>query len=133
MFVSAILEILNIKSTGLARFKIHPATRVFQALRIAVNEELSNVTKVLPAALKILPIGGRLVVISFHSLEDRIVKHYFKDQAKGCICPKETPICICGHQPQIKILTSKGIKPTAKEVKKNPRSRSAILRAIQKV
>jgi 16S rRNA (cytosine1402-N4)-methyltransferase len=133
MFVSVILEILNIKSTGLARFKTHPATRVFQALRIAVNEELSNVTKILPAAMKILPTGGKLVVISFHSLEDRIVKHFFKDQARGCICPPNVPVCVCDHQPRVKILTKKGIKPTAAEIKRNSRSRSAILRAIQKI
>ena len=131
MFVSVILGILHIKNT--ARFKTHPATRIFQALRIAVNEELTNVKEVLPQAIEILPVGGRLVVISFHSLEDRIVKRYFKEQAATCICPIDAPVCICDKEAKVKRITKKGIKPTEVEVKKNWRSRSAILRVIEKI
>jgi 16S rRNA (cytosine1402-N4)-methyltransferase len=131
MFVSTILGILNIKNT--ARFKTHPATRIFQALRIAVNEELTNVQKVLPQALDVLPAGGRLAIISFHSLEDRIVKRYFKEESLKCICPPNIPVCVCQKKQRVKLVTTKGIKPTAKEIKNNPRSRSAILRVIEKI
>jgi 16S rRNA (cytosine1402-N4)-methyltransferase len=133
MLVSAILRILNIKESGLKRFRIHPATQVFQALRIAVNDELGNLTKVLPQAYNALSPGGRLVIISFHSLEDRIVKHYFKDLSRGCICPPETPICRCNNKPKVKLITKRAIKPSEEEIKNNYRSRSAILRAIEKI
>jgi 16S rRNA (cytosine1402-N4)-methyltransferase len=133
MLVSAILRILNIREESLKRFRIHPATQVFQALRIAVNDELSNIQKVLPQAYNILSPGGRLAVISFHSLEDRIVKHYFKDLSKGCICPPETPVCRCNNKPKVKLITKKAIKPSDKEIKNNKRSRSAILRVIEKI
>lgn len=133
MLVAAILRILNIKEENLKRFRIHPATQVFQALRIAVNDELNNLKKVLPQAYNILSPGGRLAVISFHSLEDRIVKQYFKRMSQGCICPPEIPVCRCDHQAKIKLITKKAVRPTEDEIKKNPRSRSAILRVIEKI
>ncbi|MBT4849972.1 16S rRNA (cytosine(1402)-N(4))-methyltransferase RsmH [Candidatus Parcubacteria bacterium] len=133
MLVGTILRILKISPTSLGRFRTHPATRIFQALRIAVNSELENLTKVLPQTLDILAPGGRLAVISFHSLEDRIVKHYFKNLNRGCICPPESPVCNCDTKPVVKIITKKVIKPTQKEITKNRRSRSALLRVIEKI
>lgn len=133
MLVGAILRILNIKEDNLKRFRIHPATQVFQALRIAVNDELNNLKKVLPQAYQILPSGGRLAVISFHSLEDRIVKQYFKKMMQGCICPPETPVCRCNNQPKIRLVNKKAIRPSQAEISKNPRSRSAVLRVIEKI
>lgn len=133
MLVNAILRILNIKEDSLKRFRIHPATQVFQALRIAVNDELNNLQKVLPQAYNILSPGGRLAIISFHSLEDRIVKHYFKNLSKGCICPPETPVCRCNNQAKVRLITKKAIKALPKEVSNNFRSRSAILRVIEKI
>lgn len=112
--------------------RIHPATRVFQALRIAVNHELDSLEAALPQALDALRPGGRLVVISFHSLEDRIVKQFLVAQARGCICPPEVPVCVCDHKPAVDILTKKPIVPGAAEVAANPRSRSAKLRGAQK-
>jgi len=113
--------------------KIHLATKVFQALRIEVNDELNNLKKILPIALDALETGGRLVIISFHSLEDRIVKEYFKQEGKDCLCPPEIPECRCGHQARLKILTRKVIMPTQREVSQNLRSRSAKLRAAIKI
>lgn len=114
-------------------FKKHPATKVFQALRIAVNNELENLKTVLPQAIEALEKGGRLTIISFHSLEDRIVKKFFQEQAKGCICPVEFPVCVCGHKPLIKIMTRKPVIPTDSEIEKNPRSRSAKLRVVERI
>ncbi|NIM46779.1 MAG: 16S rRNA (cytosine(1402)-N(4))-methyltransferase RsmH [Candidatus Aenigmarchaeota archaeon] len=113
--------------------KIHPATKVFQALRIAVNQELENLSFSLPQAIDLLKKGGRVVVISYHSLEDRIVKNIFKKEAKGCVCPSELPVCKCGKKPRLVILTSKPIIPKKDEIKTNPRSRSAKLRAAEKI
>ena len=113
--------------------RIHPATRTFQALRIAVNTELESLERGMRAALDLLKPGGRGVVISFHSLEDRIVKHIFKEYAEGCTCPRQLPICACGNQPRVKILTSRPVAATAAETDKNPRARSAKLRAIEKL
>jgi len=113
--------------------KIYPATKVFQALRIAVNNELENLQEVLPQALEILERGGRLVVIAFHSLEDRIVKNFFRTESRACVCPSEILQCVCHHSPQIKILNKKPIKPKESEIKQNPRSRSALLRAAEKI
>ncbi|MCX6745131.1 MAG: 16S rRNA (cytosine(1402)-N(4))-methyltransferase RsmH, partial [Candidatus Parcubacteria bacterium] len=113
--------------------KIHVATKVFQALRIEVNHELENLQEVLPQAMALLSKGGRLVIISFHSLEDRIVKQFIKNEARGCICPPKLPVCICNHQPSLKILTKKVIEAGLAETKTNPRSRSAKLRAIIKL
>ncbi len=112
---------------------IHPATRVFQALRIAVNGELEALQAALPQALAALRPGGRLGVLAFHSLEDRMVKRFFQQEAKGCICPPKLPQCICGRQPTLKVLTRKPAGPTASEVQDNPRSRSAKLRVGEKL
>ncbi len=112
---------------------IHPATRTFQALRIAVNDELGALRDVLPQALSLLRPGGRLAVISFHSLEDRAVKQFFQQEARGCLCPPKTPMCICGHFPQLRSLTRRPIKAGLAEVSGNPRSRSAVLRVAEKL
>jgi len=112
--------------------KIHPATRIFQALRIHVNDELGQVERGVEAGISLLKSGGRLVVISFHSLEDRIVKHLFREKARGCICPPRLPVCQCNNTPDVKLLTRKGVKATAAEVDENVRSRSAILRAVER-
>jgi 16S rRNA (cytosine1402-N4)-methyltransferase len=111
----------------------HPAKRVFQALRIAVNDELGALERGLPAALAMLRPGGRLAVISFHSLEDRAVKRFFQEQSKGCTCPPEFPVCICGKKPALRVLTRKLVRPSAREVEANPRAASARLRAAVKV
>jgi 16S rRNA (cytosine1402-N4)-methyltransferase len=111
----------------------HPAKRVFQALRIAVNDELASLEEALPAALELLRPGGRLAVISFHSLEDRVVKTYLRDEAKGCTCPPDFPICVCGREPELRLLTRKPVRPSARELSENPRSSSARLRAAVKV
>lgn len=113
--------------------RIDPATRVFQALRIAVNQELEQVEQGVARGIELLKPGGRLVVISFHSLEDRIVKHIFREQAKSCICPPRLPICQCGKKPVVEVLTRKGLKAQADEIDVNPRSRSAILRAASRL
>jgi len=115
------------------RKKIHPATKIFQALRLAVNSELENLQAALPPAVELLKAGGKIVVISYHSLEDRIVKQYFKREAKGCLCPPAMPICQCGHQARLKILTRAILRPTEEEVLTNPRARSAKLRAAEKI
>lgn len=133
VFVSTILRILNIKTSSLARFKRHPATLVFQALRMAVNHELENLQSFLPQALEILSPGGRLVVISFHSLEDRIVKDFFREQAQTCICPPQNPICVCKQKPKLKIITKRPITASESELKNNNRSRSAKMRVAQKL
>ncbi len=112
--------------------KIHFATRTFQALRIASNDELTRLQKVLPQALEVLKPGGRLVVVSFHSLEDRIVKQFFKEENRDCICPPEIPVCRCEHESKIKIITKKPIAASTSEIKNNPRSRSAKLRIGEK-
>ncbi len=111
----------------------HPAKRVFQALRIAVNDELGALEAALPAAVRMLRPGGRLAVISFHSLEDRIVKQYVREQAHGCTCPPEFPICNCGNEPVLRDLTRKPVRPGARELELNPRAASAKLRAATKV
>lgn len=117
---------------------IHPATRVFQALRIEVNHELERLETVLPQMLDILSRkrgtgadGGRMVIISFHSLEDRIVKEFMRHEAKDCICPPHTPVCMCGHKARLRILTRKPVTPGEQEVARNPRARSAKLRAAE--
>jgi 16S rRNA (cytosine1402-N4)-methyltransferase len=110
----------------------HPAKRVFQALRIAVNDELGSLERALPAALAMLRPGGRLAVISFHSLEDRIVKRYLAGQSRGCECPPELPVCVCGKEPAVRLLTRKAVRPSPQETSDNPRSASARLRAAVK-
>jgi len=112
--------------------RLHPATRSFQALRIAVNDELGALERALPQALNVLRPGGRVVVITFHSLEDRIVKRFFRRESKDCICPPRQPVCTCGHKAQVRLLTSKPVVPSAAEITRNVRSRSAKLRAVEK-
>jgi len=110
----------------------HPAKRVFQALRIAVNDELGSLEAALPAALEMLRPGGRLAVISFHSLEDRIVKHFLREKERGCTCPPDFPVCVCGHEPELRAIERRPIRPGQAEVAANPRSTSARLRAAIK-
>jgi len=112
--------------------RIHPATRVFQALRIYVNEELGQLERGVEIGISLLKPGGRLVVISFHSLEDRIVKHLFRKKAQGCICPPRLPVCQCHNVPIVKVLTRRGVKAGDDEIDQNARSRSAILRAVER-
>ena len=114
------------------REKQHPAKRSFQAIRIAVNDELKSVAKAMEDAIPLLNPGGRLAVITFHSLEDRIVKNAMAAAAKGCICPPEFPVCVCGRKPQVDILTRKPIVSAPQELERNPRARSAKLRICQK-
>jgi len=111
----------------------HPAKRTFQAIRIAVNRELEVLEKTLGEIIDFLNPGGRLAVITFHSLEDRIVKQIFKDKAQGCICPGDFPKCVCGRTPQIRILTRKPVTPSEDELERNPRARSAKLRVAEKL
>ncbi len=115
------------------REKQHPAKRSFQAIRIAVNDELGAVRKVMEAAIPKLNPGGRLAIITFHSLEDRIVKNGMNDAAKGCTCPPNFPVCVCGKKPQVKIITKKPIVSTELELEQNPRARSAKLRVCEKI
>ncbi len=114
------------------REKIDPATRVFQALRIAVNDELSSLEEFIDGSVESLKVGGALVVISFHSLEDRIVKRRFREFARDCICPPRIPQCVCSHERKLELLTRKAVKPTETEVGVNPRARSARLRAARR-
>jgi 16S rRNA (cytosine1402-N4)-methyltransferase len=110
----------------------HPAKRVFQALRIEVNDELGALERALPSALQVLRPGGRLAVISFHSLEDRIVKRFLRSQEHGCTCPPDFPICACGREPVVRVLTPRPVRPTARETALNPRAASARLRVVEK-
>jgi 16S rRNA (cytosine1402-N4)-methyltransferase len=110
----------------------HPAKRVFQALRIAVNDELGSLEAALPAALEMLRPGGRLAVISFHSLEDRIVKHFLREKERGCTCPPDFPVCVCGHEPELRAIERRPIRPGQAEIAANARSASARLRAAIK-
>ncbi len=115
------------------RDRLHPATRTFQALRIAVNDELNALENVLSQAGRALALGGRLIVISYHSLEDRIVKHFFQREARDCLCPANQPTCTCGHRATLQIITKHPITPNQTEINSNPRSRSAKLRAAEKI
>ena len=110
----------------------HPAKRVFQALRIAVNDELGQLEDGLESALALCAPGGRVAVISFHSLEDRMVKQRFVKSAKGCICPPDLPVCGCGRTPEFRLVTSRAVRPNTEEVAENPRSASARLRVVQR-
>jgi 16S rRNA (cytosine1402-N4)-methyltransferase len=113
--------------------RIHPATRTFQALRIAVNDELANLQQALVDGMELLKPGGRFSVISFHSLEDRIVKNAFYTAEKGCICPPDLPVCACGRKPTMKVLTRKPVVPGEVEIRDNPRARSAKLRTAERI
>ena len=111
----------------------HPARRTFQAIRIEVNDELGSLQEALPAVVDVLEPGGRAVVLSYHSLEDRIVKRFFTDQAAGCVCPPGFPVCTCGAEARVRILTRKPIKPTETELAENPRASAAKLRAVERL
>jgi 16S rRNA (cytosine1402-N4)-methyltransferase len=111
----------------------HPAKRVFQAVRIAVNGELDSLDRALPLAWDVLGPGGRLAAISFHSLEDRRVKRFLAERARGCICPPDFPVCVCGHEPEAELLTGRAVAPTPGEVAQNPRSKSGRLRAARRL
>lgn len=128
----ALAEVVARASRG-PREKIHPATRTFQALRIAVNDELGAVERALPATISLLRPGGRLAVISFHSLEDRIVKQTFKREATDCLCPPRQPICTCGHRASVALFTRKPVEADEAEIARNPRSRSAKLRVVERL
>ncbi len=119
------------QAVGGRKGRIHPATKTFQALRIAVNRELENLESALRQAVELLGYGGRLVVISYHSLEDRIVKQFMQREARGCICPPGIPACVCGHTARLRVLNKKVITPSLREVQLNPRSRSARLRSTE--
>lgn len=138
----AIVEARPLHSTGelaeviaraaTRRGRVHPATRTFQALRIAVNEELDALEAALPQAVGLLAPGGRLAVISFHSLEDRLVKRFLRRESRGCICPPDAPGCVCDHRASLRLITRKPIRPTRKETAENPRARSARLRIAER-
>lgn len=115
------------------RKKLHYATKTFQALRIATNQELANLEKALPAAINLLKPGGKIVTVSYHSLEDRIIKHFFKNESRDCLCPPGMPVCQCGHQAKIKLITKKVLIPGDREIKINPRARSAKMRVALKL
>ncbi len=133
----------RIETTGQLRQTLEPVlsprnlnaslARIFQALRIVVNAELQQLEEVLPKAVDYLEVGGHLVVISYHSLEDRIVKHFIADRVKGCICPPEFPVCVCGIKPSLKALTRHPVKPSEEEIMSNSRAKSARLRAAEKI
>jgi 16S rRNA (cytosine1402-N4)-methyltransferase len=124
-----LVEVIKASIPAPARFgEGHPAKRVFQALRIAVNDELGSLEAALPAAFSMLRPGGRLAVISFHSLEDRMVKRFMRDLERGCECPPDFPICVCGKKPQLRSTSKKAVRPSARETATNPRSSSARLR-----
>ncbi len=126
--------IVRVAPAGIpGRRRIHPATRVFQALRIAVNAELEALEVALAAAVELLRPGGRLVVLSYHSLEDRIVKHFFQAERRGCTCPPSLPVCVCGRSPRLRLVTRRSVTPTADEIARNPRARSARLRAAERL
>lgn len=119
--------------SGRRKRRIHPATRTFQALRIAVNDELDALKRGLAQAVQVLAPGGKLVVISFHSLEDRIVKHFFREESMQCSCPPDLPICVCGTDPKLKVITRRPIRPSEGEIELNRRARSARLRVAMKL
>lgn len=129
-----LVDIIRGSLPGVAlREKQHPAKRSFQAIRIAVNDELDSVSRAMNAAIPILNPGGRLAVITFHSLEDRIVKSAMNDAAKGCTCPPSFPVCVCGRKPKVKVISRKPILPAEQELTENPRARSAKLRVCEKL
>lgn len=115
------------------RGRIHPATRVFQALRICVNDEIANLEQALRQAIEVLGRSGRLVLISYHSLEDRVVKRWFQRESTDCLCPPPVPVCVCGHKATLRLITRRVLTPSAQEIQRNPRSRSAKLRIAERV
>ena len=118
---------------GMTPGRIHPATRTFQALRIAVNREIENLEEALGQTIRVLAKEGRLAVISYHSLEDRLVKHFMQEESKACLCPPEVPVCSCGHTPSLRLVNRKAITPSEAEINDNPRSRSARLRVAERI
>lgn len=128
----ALAEVISKASRG-KRGHIHPATRTFQALRIAVNRELQSIEDALPQAVQALKPGGRLAIIAFHSLEDRLVKDFYRRESRDCICPPRQPVCICEHKASIHEITRRPIQPAIEEIQHNPRSRSAKLRVAEKL
>jgi 16S rRNA (cytosine1402-N4)-methyltransferase len=120
------------QAVGRRRGRLHPATLAFQAIRIAVNDELTTLERALPQAVDLLVPGGRLAVIAFHSLEDRIVKRFIRRESRDCICPPELPLCMCDHEATLNVITRRPIRPTEEEVLVNPRSRSARLRTAER-
>lgn len=128
-----LVEVIKRAVPAQAKKDKHPARRTFQALRIAVNEELEALEEVLPQAVEVLASEGRIAVITFHSLEDRIVKTFFKRESLGCLCPSDQPVCTCNHRARLKIVTKRPITPTEAELARNPRSRSAKLRIAEKI
>ncbi|HOV42791.1 MAG TPA: 16S rRNA (cytosine(1402)-N(4))-methyltransferase RsmH [Syntrophothermus lipocalidus] len=128
-----LVEVIKRSVPAQAKKDKHPARRTFQALRIAVNEELEALEEVLPQAVEVLASEGRIAVITFHSLEDRIVKTFFKRESLGCLCPPDQPVCTCNHRARLKIVTKRPITPTEAELARNPRSRSAKLRIAEKI
>jgi 16S rRNA (cytosine1402-N4)-methyltransferase len=124
---------LIVEAVPYSKSRIHPATRTFQALRIEVNDELNALKEGLVEAVEVLEPGGRVAIISFHSLEDRIVKQFFKRESSDCICPPEQPVCVCDHVAVLKLITRKPIKPTDDEIQSNPRARSARLRIAERI
>ncbi len=135
--ITTTLQLAKLVATTIPRRfheeRIHPATRTFQALRIAVNQELEQVRQGVTAGINALKPGGRIAVISFHSLEDRMVKQLFREAASGCSCPPKIPYCVCGKQPRLKIITTKPVMATPAEAEQNPRARSAKLRVAEKL
>jgi 16S rRNA (cytosine1402-N4)-methyltransferase len=133
--IKTTLELARIVSEAVAvgRGRIHPATKTFQALRIAVNQELESLELALKQAINLLGSGGRLVVISFHSLEDRLVKEFFRRESQECVCPPSVPVCVCQHIRTLKLITRKAIRPSLAEIEHNPRSRSAKMRVAERL
>ena len=131
---SELVEAIKAGMPTAARFGAgHPAKRSFQAIRIAVNGELDSLEQALPLAWEMLPVGGRFGAIAFHSLEDRPVKQFLAGKARGCVCPPELPVCVCGHEPEAELLTRRAVAPGPDEIDANPRSRSAHLRVALKL
>jgi 16S rRNA (cytosine1402-N4)-methyltransferase len=133
--INTTFELANLvkKAYGNQYSQIHPATRTFQAIRIAVNQEMQAIESVVPQAIRLLKPGGKLAIISFHSLEDRIVKSIFRTESKDCICPPNQPICTCNHIKSIKEVNRKPIEASPEEITNNPRARSAKLRIAEKL
>jgi 16S rRNA (cytosine1402-N4)-methyltransferase len=130
---TGLADIVRRAAGGRGRRRIHPATRTFQALRMAVNGELDNIKEGLAQAIRVLGSGGRLVAISYHSLEDREVKSFLRMESSSCICPPGMPVCICGHEPSIRLIYRKVVKPSEQEISANHRSRSARLRVAERL
>jgi 16S rRNA (cytosine1402-N4)-methyltransferase len=133
MTTTRLAEIVSRALGGRRGRDIHPATRTFQALRIATNDELAVLEAALAGALEVLAPGGRLAVIAFHSLEDRIVKRFIGRESASCVCPPQTPVCVCGHHPRLRKATRRAIRPADEETTRNPRARSAVLRVAERL